>query len=127
MTMSKSQPQTMSIPNILLRIEGLAVFIGAVALYINQAGSGLLFALLILAPDLGAIGYLKDARLGSMTYNAVHSYAVPAILMALALLVNAPLGVQIALVWFAHIGIDRTLGYGLKYPDAFKHTHLNEV
>jgi hypothetical protein len=62
-----------------------------------------------------------------MTYNAVHSYAVPAILMALALLVNAPLGVQIALVWFAHIGIDRTLGYGLKYPDAFKHTHLNEV
>ena len=127
MTLSKSQQQTITVPNILLRIEGLAVFVGAVALYINQTGSGLLFALLILAPDLSAIGYLKDTRIGSLTYNAVHTYVLPAILLGLALLLNAPTGMQIAFIWFAHIGIDRTLGYGLKYPDAFKHTHLNEV
>ena len=127
MTLSKSRAQTLTIPNILLRIEGLAVFVGAVALYINQAGSGLLFALLILAPDLSAIGYMRETRLGSLTYNTVHTYVLPAILLGLALLLNAPTGVQIAFIWFAHIGIDRTLGYGLKYPDAFKHTHLNEV
>jgi hypothetical protein len=127
MTLSKSGAQTLTIPNILLRIEGLAVFLGAVTLYIHQAGSGLMFALLILAPDLSAIGYMKDTRLGSLTYNTVHTYVLPAILLGLSLVGNAPTGVHIAFIWFAHIGIDRVLGYGLKYPDAFKHTHLNEV
>jgi hypothetical protein len=127
MALSNSHMQAVSVPNILLRLEGLTVFVGAVALFINQGGSGLLFALLIFAPDLGMIGYMKNARVGSMTYNAVHSYAVPAIVLALALIANTTLGIQIALIWFAHIGVDRTLGYGLKYPDNFKHTHLNEV
>jgi hypothetical protein len=70
---------------------------------------------------------MKDTRLGSMTYNAVHTYVVPAILLGFALISNFPLGTQIALIWIAHIGIDRALGFGLKYPDAFKHTHFDEV
>jgi hypothetical protein len=34
---------------------------------------------------------------------------------------------RLALVWFAHIGMDRALGYGLKYDDAFTHTHLGII
>jgi hypothetical protein len=34
---------------------------------------------------------------------------------------------QIALIWFAHIGTDRFLGYGLEYPTRFKDTHLQRV
>ena len=32
----------------------------------------------------------------------------------------------LALVWLAHIGLDRLLGMGLKYNDRFAHTHLGD-
>jgi hypothetical protein len=35
--------------------------------------------------------------------------------------------VAVALIWFAHISMDRTVGYGLKYPTSFKDTHLERV
>jgi hypothetical protein len=57
----------------------------------------------------------------------VHTYTLPALLMALALATQWPLGVQLALIWFAHIGMDRTVGYGLKYPTEFKDSHLQRV
>ena len=62
-----------------------------------------------------------------MIYNAAHNYAVPGLLIALSLVTGAPLGVQIGLIWLAHIGMDRTMGYGLKYPTAFKDTHMQRV
>ena len=30
-------------------------------------------------------------------------------------------------IWLAHIGVDRMVGYGLKYPTSSKDTHLNRV
>jgi hypothetical protein len=125
-TRSAARP-ALSFPNILLRIEGLTILLGAIALYANQGGSGLMFVLLVLAPDLAMVGYLANVHVGSYTYNAVHTYAVPALLMALALVGQWPLGVQLALIWFAHIGGDRMLGFGLKYPTEFKDTHLQRV
>lgn len=116
-----------SLPAVLLRLEGAAFFFGAIALYASQGGSGVMFALLLLAPDLGMIGYLANPRVGSYTYNAVHFYTIPAVLAALALAGEWPLGVQLALIWFAHIGMDRMLGFGLKYPTNFKDTHLQRV
>jgi hypothetical protein len=116
-----------SLPAMLLRLEGATFFLGAIALYASHGGSGLLFVLLILAPDLSMLGYLANPRLGSYTYNAAHFYAMPALLAALALAVQWPLGVQLALIWFAHISMDRMVGYGLKYPTDFKDTHLQRV
>ncbi len=117
----------LSRPSVLLRLEGVVVFFGAIALYISQGASGLLFGLLFFAPDLSMLGYGINPRVGSFTYNAVHNYALPAILMASALAAGWTIGVQIALIWFAHIGMDRILGFGLKYPTAFKDTHLQRV
>lgn len=33
----------------------------------------------------------------------------------------------VALIWLLHIGFDRAIGYGLKYPSSFKETHLGRV
>ena len=73
------------------------------------------------------LGYLAGPRLGAMSYNLVHAYPLPAALLVYGFFASAPLAVLASLVWFAHIGLDRTLGYGLKSPKGFKETHLGEL
>jgi len=113
--------------NRMLRLEGLIVLVGALAFYALLNGNWLVFLVLLLAPDLSALGYAFNARVGAATYNTVHLYLLPGILLALGYALSAPLAMQIALIWFAHIGMDRTMGYGLKYPTAFKDTHMQHV
>lgn len=122
---TSSAPLTM--PGLLLRLEGLVVLLVAVALYAYQGYSWLWFALLLLAPDLSFLAYAFNSRLGSIVYNAVHTYALPLLLALISLLAGSSLGQQLALIWLAHIGLDRLLGYGLKYPTGFKDTHLVRV
>lgn len=128
-TMTQSTPAspTFSLPNLLIRLEGLAVFLGAIAVYAHLGGSALLFIVLLFAPDVSMIGYLRDTRLGAITYNSVHTYAVPLLLLGAAFVAGWSSGVLLALIWLAHIGLDRTVGYGLKYAADFKDTHLNRV
>jgi hypothetical protein len=116
----------LSLPNVLLRLEGLTILIGAIALYASQGYSGLVF-LLLLVPDVSAVGYVVNTQVGSYLYNAAHFYTLPALLIALGLMGNTPLAIQLGLIWFAHIGMDRVVGYGLKYPNSFKETHLQRV
>jgi hypothetical protein len=111
----------------MLRVEGATMLVGSVLLYWVGGGSWWLFALLLLAPDLSMLGYLVGPRVGALTYNVFHSYPLPAALGIFGVLAGAPLAVSVALVWFAHIGMDRLVGYGLKYPTAFKDTHLQRV
>ena len=112
---------------ILLRLEGLTLFVGMVALYAVWGGSWTVFALLFLAPDLSFIAYLADARVGAVVYNAAHSYMAPATLLTLGFGFASPLALSIAMIWLAHIGIDRALGYGLKYFTGFGFTHLGRI
>ena len=111
----------------LLRLEGAAVLTAAIALYAHLGGSGLAFALLLFAPDVSMIGYLRGPALGAVVYNAAHVYAGPLALGVIGLLLGWLPGVQLALIWAAHIGLDRTLGYGLKYATGFKDTHLGQL
>jgi hypothetical protein len=85
------------------------------------------FLLLFLTPDLSLIGYAAGPRAGALAYNALHTEVGPLLLGAVGLLTDAGVAVQLALIWLAHIGIDRVLGYGLKYPSAFKDTHLQRL
>ena len=126
-TQTPAKVQSLSMPNLLLRLEGLTVLIAAIVAYAHQGGSIWLFLALLLAPDLGALGYLINIRVGSMTYNAVHFYTLPIVLAGAALALNLPTLLLIALIWFAHIGMDRVAGYGLKYPTKFKDTHMQHV
>src|SRR4051812_22417291 len=85
--------RNLSMPALLLRIEGAAVAFAAIALYIHMGGSSLLFILLILAPDLSALGYITNPAVGSRIYNVVHTYAVPIVLALIALAVGSQLAV----------------------------------
>jgi hypothetical protein len=114
-------------PRRLLYLEGATIL--ASACYFYHAGhySWWLFALLFLSPDLLMLVYLKDAKWGSAAYNLVHNLVGPLLLLAVALLLPAAPGIPYALIWLGHIGFDRLLGYGLKYPAFFKDTHLQHV
>ena len=114
-------------PAALLRGEGATMLAGSVLLYWTVGGSWWLFGLLLLAPDLSMLGYLAGPRVGAVAYNVFHSYPLPAALGIFGVLAGAPLAVSVALVWFAHIGMDRLMGYGLKYPTNFKDTHLQRI
>src|SRR5579862_2745201 len=108
----------------LLRLEGLAVAGVSAALYAKTGASWWLFAALWLTPDLSMLGYLASSCWGARCYNAVHTYVVPVALALSALLLKAPALLPFALIWANHIGVDRLLGYGLKYSDGFGFTHL---
>lgn len=114
-------------PAAILRIEGAAMLAGSVLLYWTNGGSWWLFGLLLLVPDVSMVGYLVGPRIGAVLYNVFHSYPLPAAMGIVGLLAGTPLIVSVALVWFAHIGMDRLMGYGLKYPTDFKDTHLQRV
>jgi hypothetical protein len=112
-------------PGLLLRMEGLAIAALALGLGFTQGLSWILLAVLFLAPDLAMLGYLAGNRIGSALYNAAHTLVVPLVLLAVGWWGGSDLAVSIACIWIAHIGLDRCIGYGLKYPSAFKHTHLS--
>ena len=114
-------------PGLLLRLEGLALGAGAAALYAQQGGNWLLFALLFFVPDLAMAGYLAGPSFGAVCYNLVHQAVLPAILLALGLWSRQGAATSIGLIWLAHIGLDRLLGYGLKYATEFKDTHFSRV
>jgi hypothetical protein len=110
-----------------LRLEALVVFAGAVLVWIALDGSWLTFALVFLLPDLSFAAYLIGPRIGATVYNLAHSYAIPAVVaIAGASLDQAPL-ILAGSLWTAHIGFDRVLGYGLKYPTGFSDTHLGTI
>ncbi len=117
----------MSLPALLLRLEGAVLLVAAVLLYREHDASWLLFALLLFAPDLSMLGYLTGPRIGAIAYNIAHTTVLPIGLGVAGILGGSDLAVSLGLVWLAHIGLDRAIGYGLKYPDAFKATHLARV
>jgi hypothetical protein len=114
-------------PRWMLHLEGAAILGVALYFYYSNHFRWWLFALLFLLPDLFMIGYRKDARWGSAAYNLVHTLTVPLLLLSGSLVLSAPHAIPYGLIWLAHIGFDRMLGYGLKYPTFFKDTHLQRV
>ncbi|CAN5322042.1 DUF4260 domain-containing protein [soil metagenome] len=114
-------------PAVLLRVEGAALLALSVLFYSLGGVSWTLFLLLVLAPDLSMLGYLKGSRVGALSYNLGHTYLPPAVLVAFGVLAGRPLYVSLGLIWFAHIGFDRMMGFGLKYPTGFGDTHLGRI
>jgi len=112
----------------LLRLEGLAAFAAAVGVYVHAGFSWPLFALLFLAPDLSKLAYLGGPRAGAIGYNLAHNYALPLVLTLAAFAGGVSAAAAAGgLIWIAHIGFDRMLGYGLKFPTGFGDTHLGHL
>src|SRR5215813_2494339 len=105
-------------PALLLRVEGSLLFAVSIVCYYETHASWILFAVLLLAPDLSMLGYFANAKIGATIYNAVHTLIGPLLLIAYALLAAHAL-LPYGLIWTAHLGMDRMIGAGLKYPTQF--------
>jgi hypothetical protein len=116
----------MGLPLVLLRSEGVALLAMAALLYGRYGRTWWLFLALLAVPDLGLLGLLWSKRVGAVTYDLTHTYVPPAVLGLVGVLTDSGLAVALALVWFAHIGMDRALGLGLLYPDGSGRTHLRK-
>jgi hypothetical protein len=113
--------------DLILRAEALAIFVAGVLFYLQMAGNALWLLPLLLAPDISMVGYAGGPRLGAITYNLAHNLATALVLLAVGWFAAiAPLALAGA-VLFAHVGMDRSLGYGLKLPTDFKDTHLGRI
>lgn len=110
-----------------LRLEGAVLLAGSLIAYSATRQAWWLVPVTILLPDLLMVGYLGGTRLGAQLYNLAHSTALPAAAVGLGWWQGKPLVLALGLTWLAHIGIDRLLGYGLKYDDHFRHTHLGHL
>src|SRR5688572_5733260 len=108
-------PMNLSAPKVLLHFAGLAVLVTACALYRHLDGSWVRFGILFLAPDLFMLGFLAGRTIGAHVYNAAHTYTTPLILAAVSYFTEQAALLGIAVIWIAHIGFDRVVGYGLKY------------
>ena len=90
-------------------------------------GDPLWFAVLLLTPDISMLGYLRGPHLGAITYNLAHNWVIGGALLLAGLYVGSPVVGQVGAILVAHTGIDRLLGYGLKYPTSFQDTHLGRI
>ena len=111
----------------ILRIESAAIGVAGVAGYLLLGGPLLLLVPALLAPDLSALGYLGGSRIGAVTYNLFHNWALAVGLGFVGLAAEQPWLLMAATVVTAHVGFDRALGYGLKLPTGFRDTHLGRI
>ncbi len=110
-----------------LKAEALSVFILSVLLYWHSESSWWMFMGLLLIPDLAMLPYLLNPRVGGLSYNIVHSYLLPLGLAIVAIAIYRVGMLPFLFIWTAHIGMDRFLGYGLKYSTSFGRTHLETL
>jgi hypothetical protein len=112
----------------LLKAEEAALL--SLAVTLNQMMipyAGWLYWALFLAPDLSMIGYLVNTRVGAAMYNIAHHKGTAVLCFALGLILSSiPLQFT-GLLLLGHSSFDRILGYGLKFPDNFKNTHLGWI
>ena len=111
----------------ILRAEGAASLLVCCAFYALTGFGWGYFALLFLVPDLSMLGYLRGPRTGAIAYNVAHTSALPMVVGVTGFVLGIGPIPPLALIWAAHIGFDRMLGYGLKYNRAFGYTHLGRI
>ena len=111
----------------ILKLEELMMFVLGIYLFGLLPYEGWWFLVLILAPDIGMVGYLFGNTIGATVYNLFHHKGVAILVYLVGAYLSLSLLQLIGVILFAHSALDRTLGYGLKYNKGFKYTHLGEI
>ncbi|MBY0597474.1 DUF4260 domain-containing protein [Bacillus bingmayongensis] len=111
----------------IIHMEGLIVLVATIYIYALYEFSWLMFLLLLLVPDVSMLAYLINNRIGAQVYNLFHTYIVSIFLILIGVFLKSDAPLMIGLIWTAHIGMDRLLGYGLKYQTSFKDTHIQKL
>ncbi len=110
-----------------LKFEQLVLFIAIIYIYYQLDYSWMWFAILFLTPDIFMLGYLFGTKIGAISYNFIHNYATTILIIAIGYFTKNDTITMIGLIFSAHIAMDRLLGFGLKYFDDFKSTHLSKL
>lgn len=111
----------------LLKLEELILFLLGIYAFTLLPYAWWWFFVLILAPDIGMLGYLLGNRIGAFCYNLFHHRGVAILICAIGVFLDSNLIQLIGVIVFTHIALDRMLGYGLKYNKGFKYTHLGDL
>jgi len=112
---------------LLLRAEWVALFLAGVYRYLEMHGNPYWLLPALLAPDVSMIGYLGGPRVGAITYNLAHNLIVPIVLLGLGWPTSQAALSLAGAGRFAHVALDRALGYGVKLPTDFRDTHLGRI
>lgn len=109
----------------IIRIEEAAMFALTIFLFYFQLDYvWWMFWALLLTPDVSMLGYVINTKTGALLYNIFHHKALAILIYAIGLYADESVLILTGLILFGHASMDRIFGYGLKYPDDFKHTHL---
>ncbi|MDB5641273.1 MAG: hypothetical protein JWN07_590 [Hyphomicrobiales bacterium] len=127
MSITIAPPAVVGGPRLLLRLEGAVIFLLASFAYVVLGFSPMGYFALFLAPDVSFLAYLAGPSVGAFAYNLFHTEACAAVLGVFAWSMGLEPYIGVALIWVAHIGFDRMLGYGLKYASSFQDTHLGAL
>ncbi len=110
-----------------LRAEGFVGLVFGWLIWQAAGGEPIWFLILLITPDISMLGYLRGPRIGAVMYNVVHNWLIGGLFAIAGLMAASPLLGQVGALLVAHTGIDRLLGYGLKYPTSFQDTHLGRI
>jgi len=113
--------------NKLVRIENGVAFAISFYIYIQLDFPIWLFFVLLFVPDITMIGYAINNKTGAIVYNFGHSFILPLLLALCYLYFSKDYLLIIAIIWIAHIFLDRLLGFGLKCKDSFNKTHIQSL
>ncbi len=108
----------------LLKLEELGQFLLSIILFMQLDYSWWIFPACILLPDLSMIGYLVNPKTGAWIYNFFHHKLVAITFLVLGFWLNNSWLALSGVILFGHSSMDRIFGYGLKFSDNFKNTHL---
>ncbi len=112
-----------------LRVEELIQFLASIVILVQMDPdiSWWWWPILFLAPDIGMIGYLINTKVGAWTYNLCHHKGIALLIIAFGYFSYSNNFLIAGIILFGHSAMDRTVGYGMKYTDSFKHTHLGTL
>lgn len=111
----------------LLKVEELTMFLISIFLFSLLDYPWWMFLALILAPDIGMLGYIINTQVGALTYNLCHHKGLAILIGFVGYWGSVPELQLAGVILFGHASMDRMLGYGLKFPDSFKSTHLGSL
>lgn len=111
----------------ILKIEELAQFIFGIFLFSQLDYAWWWFPALLLLPDIGMFSYVFNPKIGAFAYNIFHHKGIAIAIGLSGFYLENSVLILIGVILFSHASFDRIFGYGLKYPDSFKHTHLGSI
>ncbi|MDR7127912.1 hypothetical protein J2X69_000240 [Algoriphagus sp. 4150] len=111
----------------LLVLEELGQFLLSIFLFSQLDYAWWIFLVCIILPDLSMIGYLLNPKIGAWSYNFFHHKLVAILIFILGIWLAIPVLTLAGVILFGHSAMDRLFGYGLKFNDNFKNTHLGWI